>query len=929
MALFDTIRAGASGQSTGYDIERSIRMDGSNGYLLRTPTTTGNRKVWTWSGWVKRTRLDNNDYIFSCNSQSGNDGIAALYWKSGNNKLQFYFDTDGSNPYGDVNNREYRDVTNWYHIVWQVDANNTTHRIWVNGVEENITGGQPPNYSYAMNRSGYVQAMGTQGWDSHTQRGHMYFAECHYSDGNKYEASDFGEYDSQTGQWVAKKPNITYGTNGFYLKFSDNSSNTATTIGKDYSGNGNNWTPNGISVAAWPDNDSVIDTPTNNFATLNVLDRNGNVNTTNGALETASTTGGAHFPIFTSMSMYKSKYYFEYKRVNNDDGMIISIMNIEHDAGSLNTDSTPGNNTSAVNKVGFGLLVGSGRTSHNGTLSSPGAYGSALGANEIGMCAVDLDNGKIWWGKDGTFFNSGDPANGTNAAFTTIDTNITWNFCFHVLNNNNLALNWGQQGFSHTPPTGFNRLCSADLAEPAVKNATKHFDIALYTGTGSSQNITGLKFQPDWVWCKNRSSTNRHALFDAIRGVTIRLASDRTDEETADPDTLTSFNSNGFSIGADTGQYGVNQNNSNFVSWNWNAGNSDGKTYTVKVVSDSGNKYRFDDFGTSAVTLDLAEGGTYIFDQSDSSNSGHPLRFSTTSNGTHGGGSEYTTGVTTSGTPGSSGAYTQIVVAASAPTLYYYCTQHSGMGGQANTNSTLGSSNFDGNNQATVKANPTAGFSIVGYVGTGQNSTDVTMGHGLNVTPAAVIIKKRGTGGSEAQWGVLHQKLTSGKNIFLQTTTGESTYSNQIKSMQSSTFTVNTADASAGRYNRSGENYIAYVFSEVEGYSKFGKYSGNGSSNGTFIYLGFRPAYFLLTRIDSGDNRIVKDSARNPNNDVFNNLQPNATNAENGSAGNVNTADFLSNGVKLRGSDSGINSSSGTYIYFAFAESSLKYSRAR
>ena len=107
--------------------------------------------------------------------------------------------------------------------------------------------------------------------------------------------------------------------------------------------------------------------------------------------------------------------------------------------------------------------------------------------------------------------------------------------------------------------------------------------------------------------------------------------------------------------------------------------------FAVTVVDDGGNKYYLDGSNQTGSAITLTEGSTYRFDQSHSSNSGHPLRFSTTSNGTHGGGSEYTTGVTTAGTPGSSGAYTQITVAVGAPTLYYYCTNHSGMGGQANT----------------------------------------------------------------------------------------------------------------------------------------------------------------------------------------------------------------------------------------------------
>ena len=233
---------------------------------------------------------------------------------------------------------------------------------------------------------------------------------------------------------------------------------------------------------------------------------------------------------------------------------------------------------------------------------------------------------------------------------------------------------------------------------PTIKNGTENFNTVLWTGNSSTQSITGVGFKPSFVWAKARSVGYAHNLFDSVRGATKSLVSSSTAAEIT-LSGLTSFDSDGFSLGS---AIDTNLTTHTYVSWNWNGGENSSKTFTVKVVSDSGNKYRFDDFGTSAVTLDLEEGSTYVFDQSDSSNSGHPLRFSTTSDGTHGSGSEYTTGVTTTGTPGSAGAKTTIVVAASAPTLYYYCSVHSGMGGQANTNSTAGASNFAGSIQSTV-----------------------------------------------------------------------------------------------------------------------------------------------------------------------------------------------------------------------------------
>lgn len=223
--------------------------------------------------------------------------------------------------------------------------------------------------------------------------------------------------------------------------------------------------------------------------------------------------------------------------------------------------------------------------------------------------------------------------------------------------------------------------------------------------------------------------------------------------------------------------------------------------------------------------------------------------------------------------------------------------------------------NTDGSITSTVSANPSAGFSIVSYTG---NATNSTVGHGLGVVPKMVIVKNRDAGGA---WYVFHDVLATDTWLLLASTAGtQSGYTTIWNSQRpsSSTFSIGTS----GGVNESGNDFIAYCFAEVEGYSKFGSYTGNGSSDGVFIHLGFKPSFFLLKATSvSGESWSIFDSARDPNNFVNRRIMPNNANAEEEypSSGSA-TMDFLSNGVKLRASNTAMNGSGVTFIYAAFAE---------
>ena len=912
MPFFDPIRIGAAGAAdTTYTVDRSLRINNDDSaYLSKTLSSDGNRTTMTLSVWLKRGNFGEMMILDAYE----NDANRTRLMIDAGNRMQFVTRLSG-NDHQLITTGIQRDPSAWYHFVWAIDTTDSTAsnrvKMYINGEQQTdfVSTSYPDQNEAMLINKDVLHTIGI-GQDSAGLEVPFdgYLAEINFIDGFQYDPSYFGETNVTTGQWNPKEYTGSYGSKGFYLNFSDNSGTTATTLGKDNSGNSNNFTPNNFSVADGIDGDSFADTPTNNFCTLNPLVRSQSAQSlANGNLQRS---GNARKCVGTFL-LKNNKYYFEVKVEDGNGNAAIGVTQAD-------TDLRDRDNTEAAAYFPNGeyKIEGSGQTSGFSTYGNGDIIGVAIDTT--------LSTPKVWFAKNNTWQGTGDPSTTGYSLTTGKDYVFNIDHASSGSSTTATAFFGGHKGeFNYTPPTGFVAASSANLPDPTILLPNKHFDTTLYTGNNSSQEISTLNFQPDWLWFKSRSSTSWHALFDSVRGRGQGLASNNSNSEytSSASNDLVSFDDDGFTLGSNQNWGSVNGSGNSIVTWAWNGGDTDGKTYTVTVVSDSGNKYRFDGFGTSAVTLDLAEGGPYIFDQSDSSNSGHPLRFSTTSDGTHGSGSEYTTGVTTSGTPGSSGAKTTIVVAASAPTLYYYCSVHSGMGGQANTNSTLGSSNFDGTIQSTAKVNANAGFSIITYTGNGSNSS--TVGHGLGVTPDAVIIKRRDGSGS---WIFESPHTYNGRGMYLNSTNGSNTAGPDTTSRSSTLVTFVDSGDTNRRVNINGETYVMYCFSNVASYSKIGSYTGNGNADGTFVFTGFRPAWIMVKRTDSSPHDWFIWDNKRPEFNVNNILiRPNTSGGEQ----TYTSIDILSNGFKARSTDGDFNGSGGSIIYLAFAEAPFRNARAR
>lgn len=447
-----------------YNINRSLRFRASaSAYLVRTFSTPTNNLKWTWAGWVKRGSLGSYQRFFNCNTDTGN------YFRFTNtDNLQFSFQS----AYGFTTTQVFRDPSAWYHIQLAIDTTQATaaNRIllYVNGVQITsfssvtypaLNGASNFNTASVHNISGYSNATGEL-FDG-------YLTEVNFIDGQALSPFSFGRYNAVTGVWMPIAYTGTYGTNGFYLKFEDNSGATATTIGKDSSGNNNNWTPNNISVTAGVTYDSMTDVPTltsataANYATLNPVAKSANTTLSNGNL---TYTGADLVP--ATLYATTGKYYFEAVYTGSLDATGAGIGVIAGNK-TVPVSGWPGN---VVNM----WWVYSGNTSSASFItetSSVAANAAVLtSGTQLKLC-IDIDAGKIWYGRDTVWYNStggttGNPSTGDNPTLTISSPTTRGGFTFFVIcyaSGGTIQTNFGQRPFTYTPPTGFVALNTYNL----------------------------------------------------------------------------------------------------------------------------------------------------------------------------------------------------------------------------------------------------------------------------------------------------------------------------------------------------------------------------------------------------------------------------------------------------------------------------------
>jgi len=571
MAILNNSNAISSGVVV-YDINNSLRLRSSaSAYLSRTGGTSTNVYKGTWSFWVKRGQLGTKQRLFEGKTANSDTGVMSIEFLADDT---FYL--GGWDSGWRITSQVFRDPSAWYHFVVAVDTTQATANnrmlVYVNGTQItsfSTTTNPAQNATFGLNNNSAALLIGK---DSYGINWYVdgYIAETYFIDGQALTPSSFGETDTTTGSWKPKAYSGTYGNNGYYLKFSDIAltSGSNAGLGKDFSGNGNYFNTNNISVTAGVTYDAMIDSPTltsatvANYATFNPLNPvpatgYGSGVTFSNANLTVAQSNGAGGSGASTIRPNTGKVYFE----------MVGTGSIGSGVGLVG----------AYNEGSNYFYYRSDGSFIGGT----GGSGSTYAAGDIIQIAIDFDAGKAWCGKNNTWQASGNPSAGTNP-FATFTANLPYSAVGAFDNVTPSAftftVNFGQRPFTYTPPTGFTGWNTYNLPDSTIKKGNTVMDATTYTGTGASLSVTNAgAFKPDFVWVKGRSGATDHAWYDSVRGTTKQLESNTQTAETTEATGLTAFGTSGFTVGS---LAQMNTSAATYVGWQWQAGQGSTTTGT-------------------------------------------------------------------------------------------------------------------------------------------------------------------------------------------------------------------------------------------------------------------------------------------------------------------------------------------------------------
>ena len=857
-ALWNKPTSGDIGEGGGASdpVTRSLRLAGSH-YLTKTFGSSGDRKTYTIAFWVKRSKIStsSNQVLFSAatsgpSGHSSHPNIDQISFRP-NDTLEFYqYPTSQQTRLNTA--AVFRDVGAWMHCCFSVDTTQATEadrvKIFVNGVLQSVatyTDYPSQNHDSLFNKS-EQHKIGEEAIRNR-YNSDVLISDFYFIDGTAL-STPIGNLIQDTGYSSYKPKSFdmsSYSGNSFHLKFEDSSD-----IGSDSTSNSNDWSTTGISS-----HDVLLDTPTKNYSVLNILQKAGS-NGSDPSEGNLSLVGGSNpSKAFSStIAVNSGKYYAEFY------------------LSSLGYPSVSVSDTSLwVNNYGSGRVEGNGTITYDiRAATGSGQYfinstsgGSALSitpsAGDIIQVAFDADTRKVWFGRNGTWNGSGDPANGTNNvgvvggtdALTVVlrsesgTTIAGFGADPTFAGNKTSGQDTSQSEFYYAPPSSdFKSLSSSNLTAPVTPS--EHFGVLTYTGnsdtyndSGSTQNVTGVNFDVGMAWIKDRDNSAEssytgsgsdeygHYLFDTVTGTS-------TGGYNIDLDVI--YSSGGPYL--NSGYYGVTS---------FSAGSGTNRGITVDEAGET--NFDYDD-------------GFYQLNE------------------------RYVAWLWKLGSTGSSSTWNSSYT---APSTEHY-------------NASAG--------VTTIEVSPVS-------------SGNLEVAHSLSAAPEFFFVADDQGYANFSGYPAFHKDLDSGKYLLLDSTSAQSSDSTYFPSGAAHADYIKLGSAFTDDYDY-GFNLRIWAFTGVEGYSKFGKYTGGSDP---FIYTGFRVGFWMVKRIDSNGHWTMFDSTRDTHNLVDHQIEPNYSFAE--STNSTKGGDILSNGFKVRSSQNEVDATGGTYVYAAFAESPFSKSNAR